>query len=131
MQDARAPRSRYIVSIFICRASKKPCFLTSKRTAPMQALRAAFSTMPMRALWDDEAIVASMLRFEAELAQAQAECELIPASAAQAIVAQCETVHLDVAALVEQARRAGTPAIPLVKALKAQLSHAAPDAAPY
>jgi len=97
----------------------------------MQALRAAFSTTPMRALWDDEAIVASMLRFEAALAQAQAQCDLIPASAAQAIAAQCETVRLDVAALVEQARRAGTPAIPLVKALKAQLSHAAPDAAPY
>ena len=97
----------------------------------MQALRAAFSNATMRALWADDAVVASMLRFEAALAQAQAQCGLMPASAAQAIVTQCATIQLDVAALVDQARRAGTPAIPFVKALKAQLSTVAPDAASY
>ena len=66
----------------------------------------------------DRAVVAAMLRFEAALARAQAAEGLLPASSAEAIAAACDVGHFDVAAIVRDSGRAGTVAIPLVKALR-------------
>ena len=66
----------------------------------------------------DRAVVAAMLRFEAALARAQAAEGLLPASSAEAIAAACDVGHFDVAAMVRDSGRAGTVAIPLVKALR-------------
>ena len=66
----------------------------------------------------DRAVVAAMLRFEAALARAQAAEGLIPETSADAIVAACDVGRFDVAGIVRDSGRAGTVAIPLVKALR-------------
>jgi 3-carboxy-cis,cis-muconate cycloisomerase len=92
----------------------------------MQSLRAMFSTAPMRALWDDQAIYRAMLRFEAMLAEAQAQCELIPREAARVIGQVCsEADWFDWTAISGDARSAGTAAIPFVKALKHEVAQRA------
>lgn len=75
------------------------------------------TTPEMIAVFDDTAIVGAMLRFEAALAQAQADEGVLPPSAASAIAAACDASLYDISALIVSARRAGSLAIPLVKAL--------------
>ena len=63
-------------------------------------------------------IVEAMLEFEAALAEAEAAEGVIPASAAAPIAPRAARAF-DVEALVAEARRAGSLAIPLVKQLTA------------
>lgn len=65
-----------------------------------------------------QGVVAAMLRFEAALAQAQAEEGLIPVAAARSIVGSCRVELFDVEKVVRESGRAGSVAIPLVKALR-------------
>jgi len=74
-------------------------------------------------------IVAGMLRFEAALARAQAAEGLIPADAAQSIAASCKVDLFDVAKIVRDSARAGSIAIPLVRALTEAVGLFNPDAA--
>lgn len=98
----------------------------------MTALRAMFSTAPMLALWKDEAIYRAMLRFEAALAAAQAECGVIPRDAAGTIVRVCEnTERFHWSEITADTRVASTAAIPFVKALKQFVSEHAPDQAAF
>ncbi len=60
----------------------------------------------------------AMLRFEASLARAQASAGLIPEAAAQSIAGTCKVELFDVAKIVRESGRAGSIAIPLVKALR-------------
>jgi 3-carboxy-cis,cis-muconate cycloisomerase len=83
------------------------------------------STPEMLAVFGDAALLRAALRFEAELALAQAEVGLIPAEA-QAIAAACVELP-DIAELAEAAAHAGTLAIPLVALLRARLT---PETAP-
>jgi len=62
-----------------------------------------------------------MLAFEAALARAEARAGIIPLEAADAIAASCKVERFDVAALYREAALAGTPAIPLVRMLTAQV----------
>lgn len=98
----------------------------------MLATRAMFSTPAMRALWTDEAVYAAMLRFEAALALAQAKTGVIPAQAADAVARACAaTDAYDWQAISEDARTAGTAAIPFSKALKRQVGKSAPEHAAF
>ncbi len=65
----------------------------------------------------DDALIGAMLRFEAALAAAQADCGLVPAAAAQTIAAVCAEHRPDPGALARAARPASTLAIPLVQGL--------------
>jgi 3-carboxy-cis,cis-muconate cycloisomerase len=95
----------------------------SKENLLMQSLRAMFATPTMSALWDDAAVYQAMLRFEASLAEAQADCELIPRAAADSIARTCaQPGDFDWAAISVAARTAGTAAIPFIKALKQQVA---------
>ncbi|MBG9386463.1 lyase family protein [Caenimonas aquaedulcis] len=77
------------------------------------------STAEALEAFGERAFVAQMLRFESALATAQAECGLIPAAAAKVISACCnDTAGFDAAAIAHESGRAGSVAIPLVKALK-------------
>lgn len=67
---------------------------------------------------DDASILAAMLRFEAALARAEAAEGLIPAAAADAIAAACTAEAFDATAILQEARQAGTLAIPLVRLLR-------------
>ncbi len=80
----------------------------------------------MIALFDDVATIAGAIRFEVALARAQAEEGVIPTACAGEISAVAATVRFDSAELAEAAAFAGTLAIPLVAAIRAELG---PEAA--
>jgi 3-carboxy-cis,cis-muconate cycloisomerase len=80
-----------------------------------------FSTPGMSAAFSSEAHVRGMLAFEAALARAEARAGIIPQEAATIIAANCRVELFDVAALYREAAIAGTPAIPLVRMLIAQV----------
>jgi 3-carboxy-cis,cis-muconate cycloisomerase len=72
-----------------------------------------------------------MLDVEAALAQAQADEGVIPAATAPAIVRSCKVEQFDVPALVGASARAGSLAIPLVKALTQAVARTDAVAAGY
>src|SRR5205823_5533478 len=80
-----------------------------------------FSTPLMSAAFSPEAHVQGMLAFEAALARAESRAGIIPQEAAAIIDAHCRVELFDVAALYREAAMAGTPAIPLVRMLTAQV----------
>ena len=85
----------------------------------------------MRAICDDVACLQHMLDFEAALARAEAAAGVIPAGAAGPIAAACQAAAFDLGALAEAATRSGNLAIPLVKALTAEVAKTDPEAARY
>jgi 3-carboxy-cis,cis-muconate cycloisomerase len=89
------------------------------------------SSAAMRAACDDVAYLQHMLDFEAALARAEAATAVIPTSAAGPIEKACKAEKFDSAALAEAATRSGNLAIPLVKALTAEVAKADSDAARY
>jgi 3-carboxy-cis,cis-muconate cycloisomerase len=90
-----------------------------------------FSSAAMRAVCDDAATLQRMLDFEAALARAEAAAGVIPASAVGPIASACKAEAFELAALAEAATRSGNLAIPLVKALTADVARADADAARY
>ena len=89
------------------------------------------SSAAMRALCDDTTYLQFMLDVEAALAQAEADTCIIPTDAAEPIAAACRASLYDIGALADAATRAGNLAIPLVKALTAEVAKANPEAARY
>jgi 3-carboxy-cis,cis-muconate cycloisomerase len=89
------------------------------------------SSAAMRAICDDAATLQNMLDFEAALARAEAVVGVIPADAAGPITNACRAESFDLAALAEAATRSGNLAIPLVKALTANVAKADAEAARY
>src|SRR3981081_2100480 len=89
------------------------------------------SSAAMRAVCDDVTCLQHMLDFEAALARAEAATGIIPATAAGSIGKACKAGAFDLAAVAEAATRSGNLAIPLVKALTADVAKADPDAARY
>src|SRR6202163_2130272 len=89
------------------------------------------SSAAMRAICDDATYLQHMLGFEAALARAEAATGVIPATAADPIAKACKAGLFDLDALAESATRSGNLAIPLVKALTADVAKADPDAARY
>jgi len=89
------------------------------------------SSGPMRAVCDDAATLQNMLDFEAALARAEAATGVIPKDAAEPIARACKAAEFDSAALAEAATRSGNLAIPLVKALTANVAKSDAEAARY
>src|ERR1700704_651049 len=89
------------------------------------------SSAAMRAVCDDVAYLQHMLDFEAALARAEAATGVIPASAAATIANACRAESFDLVALAEAATRSGNLAIPLVKALTANVAKTDADSARY
>jgi 3-carboxy-cis,cis-muconate cycloisomerase len=90
-----------------------------------------FYSKAVNELFADEAFVGYMLRLEAALANAQAKCGLIPASAAASIKKCCEVKNIDLDLLKEQIALSGNAAIPLIKQLTKIVDKESPDAARY
>jgi 3-carboxy-cis,cis-muconate cycloisomerase len=89
------------------------------------------STPEMAGLFAAPSLVQAMLDFEAALAHAEAAAGVLPAGAAEAIAACCDAgvagpvgaaAGYDLDALLTAGRHAGSLAIPLVKALTAQVA---------
>ena len=89
------------------------------------------SSTAMRAVCDDAAYLQNMLAFEAALARAEAAVGIIPVTAASPIAGACKAESFDLAALADAATRSGNLAIPLVKALTANVAKADAEAARY
>src|ERR1700681_3212730 len=89
------------------------------------------SSSAMRAVCDDASYLQHMLDFEAALARAEAATGVIPARAAAPIANACKASSFDLAALAEAATRSGNLAIPLVKALTADVAKTDAEAARY
>src|SRR5436190_503190 len=100
-------------------------------TALSPLLAPMLSSAAMRAVCDDEAYLQHMLDFEAALARAEAATGIIAANAAGPITKACKASSFDLADLAEAATRSGNLAIPLVKALTANVAKADADAARY
>lgn len=79
--------------------------------------------------FDDEALMEAFIRFEVELARAQAAAGLIPVDSARGIAACAGQWQPDVAALVRQGTLAGSLAIPFVRELTAAVAASDPRAA--
>ena len=80
-----------------------------------------FSTSSMSSVFSYEAHVQAMLTFEAALARSEARVGILSQEAAVRIETVCKVERFDVAALYREALVAGTPAIPLVRMLTAQV----------
>ena len=100
-------------------------------TALSPLLAPMLSSAAVRAACDDVAYLQNMLDFEAALAQAEAASGVIPERAAGAITAACKACSFDLAELAKAATLSGNLAIPLVKALTANVAKADSEAARY
>lgn len=90
-----------------------------------------FYKTEVNALFSAEAYLSAMLRFEAALAQAQAEHKMIPQAAADCITSCCTLDHIDIPSLTPAIGLAGNPNIPLVKQLTAAVKKINPEASKY
>jgi 3-carboxy-cis,cis-muconate cycloisomerase len=72
---------------------------------------------PLSRVFSDTAVLQAMLDFEAALARAEARAGVIPATAALMIGEAARAGGFEMTELVQQALRAGTPAIPIVRML--------------
>src|ERR1700730_6800160 len=89
------------------------------------------SSAAMRAICDDVACLQHMLDFEAALARAEAATGIIPQNPAVPIAKACKAGAFDSGTLAEAATRSGNLAIPLVKALTAEVAKADANSARY
>jgi len=105
--------------------------MTETELAASPLLAPLFATAEMRALHADRAVIGRMLAVEAALARAEAAAGVIPRAAAPAIKSACDPARFDPAALGKAAALAGNPAIPLVKALTAEVARRNREAARY
>lgn len=83
------------------------------------SLELVFSDGPTAEALSDEQLLRAMARFEAALARVSTP--FVPPAHAATIAEVCARARFDTRALAEEARRAGTLAIPFVKALTAQV----------
>jgi 3-carboxy-cis,cis-muconate cycloisomerase len=100
-------------------------------TALSSLLAPMLSSAAMRAICDDTAYLQHMLDFEAALARAEAATGVIPAIATGPIANACKAPNFDLAALAQAATKSGNLAIPLVKALTADVVKQDAEAARY
>ncbi len=89
------------------------------------------TTEAMAALFSDESMLQAMLDFEVALAGVEAELGIIPQSAGEMIAKAADAQNYDTAALAQATLRAGTPGIPLVKALTERVRTLDANAAGY
>src|SRR5688572_15191776 len=100
-------------------------------SSPLPLLGPLFSSGAMQAVVDDRARLQRMLDFEAALALAEAETGVIPLKAAKPIAQACEADRFDGLKIALEAVAAGNIAIPLVKALTAEVAKSDREAAGF
>ena len=97
----------------------------------MALLDPLFGSAAMGEVFSDAARLQRMLDFEAALAQAEAQCGVIPTAAAQAIASKCKAELIDMSALANATALSLNPAIPLVKQLTALVAKDNAEAARF
>ena len=84
---------------------------------PVPLIQSLATTEALAAVCSDQSIVRAMLDFEVALARVEAQLGVIPHVAADAIAKAANVDFFDAGELSRATLRAGTPGIPLVKAL--------------
>lgn len=84
---------------------------------PARLIESLATTGPLADLFADPSLLQAMLDFEAALARAEAQVGVVPQAAAAVIGQVAKADAFDVAALTGETLRAGSPSIPVVKAL--------------
>jgi 3-carboxy-cis,cis-muconate cycloisomerase len=84
---------------------------------PVRLIESLATTAELAEVFSDESVLRAMLDFEVALAGAEARAGVVPQTAAEAIAKAAQAETFDITALAHDALRAGTLAIPLVKAL--------------
>jgi 3-carboxy-cis,cis-muconate cycloisomerase len=87
-----------------------------------------FTTDSLSVVFSPEARAAAMVRFEAALAAAEAECAVIDADAAAEIAAVAETIIVDATEVFRTGWEVGSPVIPLLDQMREELSPGAAGA---
>jgi len=98
---------------------------------PTRLIDALATTEPLAEVFSDHSVLQAMLDFESALARAEARIGIIPQSAAEAIVSAVEASNFDPAVLARDTLRAGTPGIPIAKALTDRVHSTNPAAAAF
>jgi 3-carboxy-cis,cis-muconate cycloisomerase len=75
------------------------------------------TTDPLAELFSDRSVLQALLDFEVALARAEARAGIVPHAAAESIAAAAKAETFDIAAFSHDILRAGTPGVPLAKAL--------------
>ncbi len=98
---------------------------------PVRLIDSLATTEALANVFSDQQVLQAMLDFEAALARAEARESVIPQAAADAIGKAAAAEGFDAAVLSHEALRAGTPAIPVVKALTERVRDNDPHAARF
>jgi 3-carboxy-cis,cis-muconate cycloisomerase len=98
---------------------------------PVRLIESLATTEPLAEVFSDRSILAAMLAFEIALSRVEAKLAVIPSEAAQAIAGAADPNFFDAAELARETLRAGTPAIPFVKALTERVRSVDPNAARF
>src|SRR5579862_6209235 len=88
---------------------------------PARLIDSLATTGPLADVFSDESVLQTMLDFEVALSRAEAGLGIIPKAAASAIAMAAKAKEFDSAGLAHETLRAGTPSIPLVRALTARV----------
>jgi 3-carboxy-cis,cis-muconate cycloisomerase len=98
---------------------------------PARLIESLATTGPLADVFADQSLLQAMLDFEVALAQAEARVGVVPPAAASAIAKAARAEAFDVTGLVEETLRAGSPSIPVVKALTERVRQQDAEAAKY
>ncbi|MBV9574118.1 MAG: 3-carboxy-cis,cis-muconate cycloisomerase [Acidobacteriales bacterium] len=99
---------------------------------PVRLIESMATTEPLAELFSDQSVLEAMLKFEVALARAEASLGVLPQKAAEVIASAASVPgSFNGSALALAAQRAGTPSIPLVKALTDTVRVIDPSAAGF
>lgn len=88
---------------------------------PPRLIDSLTTTATLAEIFSDESVLQALLDFESALARAEVRAAVIPQSAADAITSAAKGENFDISTMAAEFLRAGTPGIPLVKALTAKV----------
>jgi 3-carboxy-cis,cis-muconate cycloisomerase len=98
---------------------------------PAHLIESLATTEALADVFSDQSVLQAMLDFESALARAEAKIGIIPESAAKAIRKAARAEEFDTAQLANATLRAGTPGIPLAKAMTEHVRRLDAEAARY
>ena len=98
---------------------------------PVRLIDSLATTEPLAEIFSDDSFLQAMLDFEVALARAEARAGIVPKTAEEAIRRAARAEYFDASRIVHEAFRAGTPGIPVVKALTARVARSNPRAARF
>ena len=98
---------------------------------PVRLIDSLATTEALAALFSDSSLLQAMLDFEVALARAEVRAGIVPKNAVTAIATAARSKNFDVATITRETQRAGTPGIPVAKALTAKVRATNRDAARY